>query len=429
MFKSNTFFTKFKQTSFQFTKKMSTNSEPVIKKPKYNGFSKKRKWEERRSDKGEGLYANSTPPPISSEPYVRIRKWKYVMLLGYSGADYFGMQRNPFTRTIEEDLFKALLKANLITQEAFDQIQTVQYQRAARTDKGVSAAGQVVSIKLPHEVDITKVNENLPDEIKIFGIKRVTKGFNSKSQCNARSYLYMLPTIAFTKADDVTAVQETFRLSEDLVKEINQVLSNYLGTKNFHNFTCKKKYNDPSAKRFIFSFESEPPIVRKGVEFIILKVKGQSFMLHQIRKMIGLVLAIVKGYVCPDIMVKAFSPEKLNIPKAPGLGLVLDYVHYDNYNHRYGSDGVHAILDWKEYQESIADFKEKFIYPTIIDTEIKDKIMLGWLAERLCDHKFDDSNENDGKGSDDEHSSDEDDNKKEDSVDVTSISKSVTLNS
>lgn len=41
-----------------------------------------------------------------------------------------------------------LFKANMITQEAFDQPQTIQFQRAARTDKGVSAIRQIVSLKL-----------------------------------------------------------------------------------------------------------------------------------------------------------------------------------------------------------------------------------------------------------------------------------------
>lgn len=50
--------------------------------------------------------------------------------------------------TIEEELFKALLGANFMTQQAFEQVQTIQFQRAARTDKGVSAARQVVSLKL-----------------------------------------------------------------------------------------------------------------------------------------------------------------------------------------------------------------------------------------------------------------------------------------
>lgn len=51
-------------------------------------------------------------------------------------------------KTIEEDLLKALLATKHITDEAFGQIQTIQFQRAARTDKGVSAAMQVVSLKL-----------------------------------------------------------------------------------------------------------------------------------------------------------------------------------------------------------------------------------------------------------------------------------------
>lgn len=42
----------------------------------------------------------------------------------------------------------ALFKSKLITQEAFDQPQTIQFQRAARTDKGVSAVRQIVSLKM-----------------------------------------------------------------------------------------------------------------------------------------------------------------------------------------------------------------------------------------------------------------------------------------
>lgn len=83
----------------------------------------------------------------------RIKKKKVVMLLGYLGKNYYGMQRNPGMKTIEEDLIQALLKAKLINDEAFETIQTIQFQRAARTDKGVSAARQVVSLKL-REKDI-----------------------------------------------------------------------------------------------------------------------------------------------------------------------------------------------------------------------------------------------------------------------------------
>lgn len=51
-------------------------------------------------------------------------------------------------RTIEEELFKALLKTNYINEESYNQIQFIGFQRAARTDKGVSAVRQVVSLKM-----------------------------------------------------------------------------------------------------------------------------------------------------------------------------------------------------------------------------------------------------------------------------------------
>lgn len=51
-------------------------------------------------------------------------------------------------KTIEDDLANALFKADLIPEEAFRQMQFVNFQRSSRTDKGVSAARQIVSLKL-----------------------------------------------------------------------------------------------------------------------------------------------------------------------------------------------------------------------------------------------------------------------------------------
>ena len=68
---------------------------------------------------------------------------------GYSGVDYLVMQRNPGTKTIEEDSLVAKRKHDWINEEA-----QIQFMKAARTDKGVSAATQVVSAKLPEKLDM-----------------------------------------------------------------------------------------------------------------------------------------------------------------------------------------------------------------------------------------------------------------------------------
>ncbi|XP_060530503.1 pseudouridylate synthase 1 homolog [Cylas formicarius] len=401
------------------------NKNKEVRKPRYDGRTKKRQWEERRSDKGEGL--DPTLPklqkvidkiPASEKTLAdKIKRRKYAILLGYLGTDYYGMQRNPHTKTIEEDLFKALLKANFISQDCYNQVQNMQFQRAARTDKGVSAARQVVSLKLGENFDIGKVNVELPETIRLFSHKRVTKGFNSKSQCDARTYIYLMPTIAFAKKDSET-LQRNFRLDGETFKKINDLLRMYLGTKNYHNFTAKKKPQDPSSKRVIKSFECEAPFIKDDVEFCILKVCGQSFMMHQIRKMIGLIVSIVRGQTSENIVNLALSMEKVNIPRVPGLGLILDQVHYNYYNSRYGSDGMHEKLTWEDAEPEVKEFKEKYIFPTIITTEIEHESMVDWLTSKLRKHSFTETEEKDGNDSDEDA---EDDNDNEEKVQKNNV--------
>lgn len=52
-----------------------------------------------------------------------------------------------------------------------------------------------------------------------------------------------------------------------------------------------------SAKRHIVSFEVfGKPFLQSDWEYVELRVKGQSFMIHQIRKMVGLVIARASGH-------------------------------------------------------------------------------------------------------------------------------------
>lgn len=81
-------------------------------------------------------------------PFERIKRKKSLIVLGYSGVNYFGMQRNPGFSTIEEELLAAMKKCEWITPESYEQPQWIGFQRAARTDKGVSAMTQCVSLKL-----------------------------------------------------------------------------------------------------------------------------------------------------------------------------------------------------------------------------------------------------------------------------------------
>lgn len=263
------------------------------------------------------------------------------------------------------------------------------FQRCARTDKGVSAAGQVVSLKVRLIDDIIeKINEHLPPQIKVLGLKRVTQGFNSKNNCDARTYSYMLPTVAFSPKDYDTGNIAAFRLEPETLQKVNRLFALYKGTHNFHNFTSQKAPSDPSARRYITEMSCGEPFIRRNYEFAVITVRGQSFMLHQIRKMIGLVIAVVKGYAKEEVMERSWGQEKVDVPKAPGLGLILERVHFDRYNKRFGGDGLHEKLEWDREEEATKAFKEAHIYPTIIETECEEGSMVSWMAT-LPIHDFD----------------------------------------
>jgi hypothetical protein len=65
------------------------------------------------------------------------KKKKFAILMSYSGQNYLGMQFNHGFKTVEGELFQAFLKLEIMDDESFKFPQTVHFQRAARTDKGV----------------------------------------------------------------------------------------------------------------------------------------------------------------------------------------------------------------------------------------------------------------------------------------------------
>ena len=264
------------------------------------------------------------------------------------------------------------------------------FQRAARTDKSVSAIRQIVSLKIKESIinQLGEVNNHLPSDIRLMGAKRVTATFDAKNYCDARTYSYLMPTFALCPVDDVT--QESYKVSPEVLKLFNETLQGYVGTHVFHNFTSGKGFKEDSAARVIrYIYCSEPfyPCKQNELEFVVVRVKGQSFMMHQIRKMMGLAIAVVKGFATEEHIKKSLEEPYMDIPKAPGLGLMLEEAHFDRYNRKYGGDGHHDPIEWEAQNDAIDEFKNEFIYPAVVEGELKEKSMLTWL-QTLSLHSY-----------------------------------------
>ena len=158
-----------------------------------------------------------------------------------------------------------------------------------------------------------------------------------------------------------------------------------------HNFTPRTKANDPASMRFMMNFDCSEPFLLHGVEFIALRVTGQSFMLHQIRKMVGLMLNVCERYryrrgrrfsfeAC--ICVCIFSCD-VSCPHSASRWPLLDRLFYDSYDKKVKEMGT-GRLDFESFGDAAEDvlhsFKMKHIYAHIAKSVSVRRPFMYWAA-------------------------------------------------
>lgn len=164
--------------------------------------------------------------------------------------------------------------------------------------------------------------------------------------------------------------KRAYRIPQPRLQRVQDALDKYIGTRNFHNYTIQKTFRDPSSKRIIKSFvANKEPIIINGTEWVSLKVHGQSFMMHQIRKMVAMVALIVRCGCDPKIIEESYGATRLSIPKAPGLGLLLEHPIFDSYNKRAAQEFSRETIDFEKYEKEMNEFKQREIYDRIFREE------------------------------------------------------------
>lgn len=167
--------------------------------------------------------------------------------------------------------------------------------------------------------------------------------------------------------------EKAYRIHPRRLERVRSTLSRYLGTQNFHNYTVDKSFRDASAKRVIKSFVvASDPIIIGDTEWLSLKVHGQSFMMHQIRKMVSMAALVVRCGCHEGRIQDSYMADKISIPKAPGLGLLLERPVFDTYNERLDKQSDKQPIDFSKYEKEMEEFKQREIYERIFREEERD---------------------------------------------------------
>lgn len=328
-------------------------------------------------------------------------KIRVGLLVGYNGRGYHGLQLNKTLNTIEKAISECLAEASAISKRNAEDPAKIHFKSSSRTDKGVHAALNLVSVKI--EIGITEdlISQLrvllLARKIHLYHMVKLTKSVIPSRLAESRIYEYIVPTFFLKKGDfneevkllqiedgkeEKEGIRRTYT-KEDFAEIVgyrgpgedfhifNDILQKYVGTKNFHNFTNLS--NSKGCNRYIKSITVSETCVYDDVEYIRISINGQSFLLHQIRKMIFYAVLLCK-YSRGEAATKferAFSAENMHIPKSPAEYLFLDKPIFGRLRR---DGGVTEEIEINENERE--EYKRNVIYPQIYKREN----LVGFLA-------------------------------------------------
>ncbi|MEE8402891.1 MAG: tRNA pseudouridine(38-40) synthase TruA [Candidatus Hydrothermarchaeaceae archaeon] len=212
----------------------------------------------------------------------------------YDGGSFFGSQRQPDRRTVEGELLNALGELK---------IEVKDFKSACRTDRGVSALGNVFALTCDSKLIPGAINSKLPGDIRVLAAREVDDRFNPRYEALARTYRYFLPDEGYS------------------ISRIKKAARVFKGEHSFHNFAILE---GRSPVRIIKNIE-----VKKVGSFFIFTISGESFLWQMIRRMASAFKMVGAGQMDPGDIERLLDPENLSkIPPSPPENLVLWAVEY-----------------------------------------------------------------------------------------------------
>ncbi|HEX7728415.1 MAG TPA: tRNA pseudouridine(38-40) synthase TruA [Terracidiphilus sp.] len=259
--------------------------------------------------------------------------WK--LTLAYDGSDFAGWQIQPGQLTIQAEIQAALGR---ICGE------TPLPQGSGRTDAGVHALGQVCSFALVAPIPADNLqralNKTLPAAIRILGAKAVRSSFHARHAALAKTYEYRIYRDAIcppTLARFVHAC--TWRLDRALLDEAAAAV---VGTHDFVSFAAARA--DATGREGEVAAVSAAPPDKQGTTrtifsstwseretgLLVYTVRGNGFLHHMVRNLVGTMLEIGRGQFAPGSMATILAARNRSAagPTSPAKGLFLHSVEY-----------------------------------------------------------------------------------------------------
>lgn len=244
------------------------------------------------------------------------------LILAYDGTDFCGWQVQPGTPSIQDTLAEAIGR---ITGEK------VLPQGSGRTDAGVHAIAQVATFEtdtpIPATNLVTALNDVLPAAIRVLEATDVPSEFHARKSAKAKTYRYRICRDAICPPFLARYVWHyPYPLEFKVMAEAARLVE---GEHDFTSFAAvdpeKGRPEAASNVRTIFSSAWRC----EGTEWIY-EVRGNGFLHHMVRNLVGTFILAGKGTLKPDDITRILNANNRSAAgaTAPAQGLYLVNVEY-----------------------------------------------------------------------------------------------------
>lgn len=284
----------------------------------------------------------------------------YKITLEYDGSRYNGWQRQGNTDNTIQGKLEALLSRYFG--------QDIEIHGSGRTDAGVHALGQVANFKVDYKNNTASsnidsedttalrnaINGFLPEDIRITSMSIADNRFHARLNAKSKLYRYRIclsdtnkrsvfdrkycailtEPASYSKCETASkpkfgtkSISKSVSCLDLDIDAMKSASTSFLGEHDFGAFSDTK--TKKSTVRYVESitFSTEKTATDT---YLVVDFKGNGFLYHTVRLMMGTLIRIGQGECSADIIDKIFATNnrKLVPFTAPAEGLFLVEVEY-----------------------------------------------------------------------------------------------------
>ena len=251
-------------------------------------------------------------------------RW-FALTVSYNGTDFGGWQIQNNAPSIQARLIQAIEQATG---------ESVKIRGSGRTDAGVHAEAQIVSLALerwraPTDRLVPAINRFLPPTIVVRGIENTVPGFDPVRNATSKRYRY---EIWSSRLGDPMRYPFHWWIPRKLDIDRMRDAAQYLI--GLHDFKAFETLGSPrrTSVRHVYALDIDSYDRWEG-KVIGIEIEANGFLYNMVRNIVGALVAIGSGRFDPKWMetTRDSLVRKSDSQTAPAQGLCLMRVHYPDH--------------------------------------------------------------------------------------------------